>query len=70
MTMRRPAIGIRRVEPRDADALHALYSSPGAMAGTLQLPFPSAEMWRKRLAEWPADDYMLVAEVNGDLYFR
>jgi putative acetyltransferase len=37
------------------------------MAGTLQIPFPSAEMWRKRLAEFPAEDYMLVAEVNGDV---
>ena len=65
--MKPPVIGIRRAEARDADALHAVYSSPKAMAGTLQLPFPSVEMWRKRLAEFPADDYMLVAEANGDL---
>jgi len=65
--MKQPAIGIRRVEPRDAEALHAVYSSPKAMAGTLQLPFPSVEMWRKRLAEFPAEDYMLVAEAEGDL---
>jgi len=62
-----PAIGIRRVEARDAEALQAMYSSPKTMAGTLQLPFPSVEMWRKRLADWPADDYMLVAEVGGEL---
>ena len=65
--MRTPAIAIRRVEGRDAEALQALYSSPRAMAGTLQLPFPSVDLWRKRLAEWAADDYMLVAEVDGDV---
>ena len=65
--MKTPAVAIRRVEARDAEALQALYSSPNTMAGTLQLPFPSVDMWRKRLAEWAADDYMLVAEVDGDL---
>jgi putative acetyltransferase len=65
--MKPPAIGIRRVEPGDAEALQGLYSSPKAMSGTLQLPFPSVEMWRKRLAEWQADDYLLVAEVEGEL---
>jgi putative acetyltransferase len=65
--VRTPAIAIRRVEGRDAEALQALYSSPRAMAGTLQLPFPSVDLWRKRLAEWAADDYMLVAEVDGDV---
>ena len=65
--MKPPAISIRRVEPRDAEALQAIYSSPKAMSGTLQIPFPSVEMWRKRLAEWPADDYMLVAEAGGEL---
>ena len=43
--MKPPVIGIRRAEARDAEALHAVYSSPKAMAGTLQLPFPSMEMW-------------------------
>ena len=65
--MKKPAISIRRAEVRDADTLYAIYASPKAMAGTLQLPFPSAEMWRKRLAEFPAEDFMLVAEVGGDL---
>ena len=65
--MKAPAVGIRRVEARDAEALHVMYSSPKTMAGTLQLPFPSVDLWRKRLADWPADDYMLVAEVRGDV---
>jgi putative acetyltransferase len=62
-----PAIVIRRAETRDAEALCTVYSSPQAMAGTLQLPYPGVEMWRKRLAEFPADDYMLVAEVRGEV---
>jgi len=62
-----PVIAIRRAELRDAEALCATFSSPKAMAGTLQLPYPSAEMWRKRLADFPAEDYMLVAEIAGDL---
>jgi putative acetyltransferase len=60
-------ITVRRAEVRDADTLCAIYASPKAMAGTLQLPFPSAELWRKRIAEFPAEDYMLVAEANGDV---
>ena len=65
--MKTPAIRVRRAETGDADALHVLYSEPLAMAGTLQLPFPSAEMWRKRLVDFAADDYMIVAEANGEL---
>ena len=37
------------------------------MAGTLQLPLPSVEMWRKRLADFAAEDYLLVAEANGEV---
>ena len=37
------------------------------MAGTLQLPYPSAEMWRKRIADQGPEDYMLVAEVKGEV---
>ena len=40
---------IRRAEPRDAEALMRIYASPGVIRGTLQLPFPSLERWRKRL---------------------
>ena len=56
---------MRSTEPRDAEALQAIYSRPLAMWGTLQLPFPGVEMWRKRIAEFPAEDYMVVAEGAG-----
>jgi putative acetyltransferase len=65
MARRPPAINVRRAEPRDAEAMQAIFATPGAQAGTLQMPLPSAEMWRKRLADFPAADYLLVAEVDG-----
>jgi putative acetyltransferase len=64
---RRAAITIRRAEVSDAGAIQATFASPKAMAGTLQLPFPSAEKWRKWLADAAPDDFILVAEVAGDV---
>ena len=49
-------IVIRRAEPRDAEAMQAIFASPRAMAGTLQLPYPSGAMWVKRIADFPPDD--------------
>lgn len=58
---------IRRAEPMDAEAMRQIFSGPKAMRGTLQLPFPSAEMWRKRLAE-PADgSFNLLACVENEI---
>ena len=66
MAARRPAIAIRRAEPRDAEALQATFAMPRAQAGTLQAPYPSVEMWRKRLQDGVgSDDFVLVAEVDG-----
>jgi L-phenylalanine/L-methionine N-acetyltransferase len=67
MAPRRPAITIRRAAVSDAEAIQATFSTPKAMAGTLQVPFPSIEKWRKWLADSPADDYVLVAEVGGEV---
>ena len=64
-------ITVRHAEPEDYEALHRIFSGPKAIAGTLQLPFPSAQTWRKRLAEPPPGLYSLVAcagdEVVGSL---
>lgn len=65
MARRPPAITVRRAEVRDAEAMQATFSSPQAQAGTLQMPLPSVEMWRKRLSESAPTDYLLVAEVDG-----
>lgn len=42
---------IRRAEPDDCAALYEIFTCPRVYAGTLQLPYPSREQWRRRLAE-------------------
>ncbi len=58
-------IKIRAAEPDDYAAIHETMMQPLAQAQTLQLPYASVEMWRKRLAETPAGDHVLVAEIDG-----
>jgi putative acetyltransferase len=64
-------IAIRRTEPSDYEAVRAIFLGAQAVRGTLQLPFPSVEQWRKRLAEPPEGMISLVAcaddEVIGQL---
>src|SRR5215213_2417292 len=60
-------ITVRRTEPGDYVALHRIFSGPRAVAGTLQMPFPSAETWRERLSEPPEGLYSLVACVEGEV---
>lgn len=59
-------ITIRRTEPTDYEALLRIYACPSVIRGTLQLPFPSAEFWRRRLAEPPEGLFSLVACVEND----
>ncbi|HUE99019.1 MAG TPA: GNAT family N-acetyltransferase [Anaerolineales bacterium] len=62
---------IRRAEPSDVEAMHRIYSMPGVIRGTLQLPYPSVENWRKRIAEPPDGTFNLLVcagnEVIGQL---
>jgi putative acetyltransferase len=58
-------IAIRRVVPEDFEAIWHILEEEPAYSGTLQAPHPSREMWRKRIAELPETDYMLVACVDG-----
>jgi len=60
-------IEIRRVEPGDYKAVCAVHAQPNALAGTLQLPFPSEEAWKERLAKFGERDYGLVACVEGEI---
>src|SRR5437667_12831365 len=57
---------IRRAELADAEAIHSTFSGAKAIAGTLQIPYGSVEMWRKRIADFPTDDYLLVATIAGE----
>jgi L-phenylalanine/L-methionine N-acetyltransferase len=67
MTIAGHPIVVRRAEPADADAIHSTFSGPKVIAGTLQLPYPSIEMWRKRMTELSPTDFLLVAAINGDV---
>ncbi len=58
---------IRRARADDYEAFTRMFEGPKVIWGTLQVPFPSAEAWRKRLAE-PADGYFgLVACIENEL---
>jgi putative acetyltransferase len=56
---------IRRAEPEDYEAVRDIFAWPKAVWGTLQLPFPSADTWRRRLAEPPEGTFNLVV-CSGD----
>lgn len=65
------AIRIRRAEPEDFAAVQAIYAAPLAQAGTLQLPFPSRDLWRQRMQAVDPHAHLLLAcagdEVVGQL---
>jgi putative acetyltransferase len=56
---------IRRAEPDDCGALYEIFTSPKLYANTLQLPYPSREVWRQRIAE-PGDGAHNLAAIIGD----
>lgn len=60
-------IVIRRSEPDDYRAFHEIHSQPKAIWGTLQLPYPTAETWKKRLAEAPENMFGLAACVDDEV---
>lgn len=57
---------IRRAEPADYQAVFKIFSGAQAISGTLQLPFPSVEVWRKLLAEPPEGMFSLLACVENE----
>ncbi len=60
-------ITIRHTEPSDYEAVQRIFSNPKVVWGTLQLPFPSIEFWRKRLAEPPEGMFSLVGCAEGEV---
>jgi len=60
-------VAIRAVEPDDYAALRELYAQPEACRWTLQLPFPSTELWRERLAKPNPERRLLAACVEERL---
>ena len=63
--MQDEGIRIRAAEPEDYRDAHEIYTHPRAQGGTLQLPYPSLEMWRRRLAEPREGAYTLAAVAGG-----
>ena len=55
---------IRRAEPDDFLAVYEMFTSPDVYQDTMQLPYPSRELWRKRVAETPDNFINLVAVVD------
>ena len=60
------SITIRAAEPEDYNAVQAIYAQPGAYFGTLQMPYPSAQLWRDRLSQPRPGAHMLVACANDN----
>jgi putative acetyltransferase len=60
-------IEIRSGEPADYAGLQALYTRPRLVHGTLQVPFTSQEVWRKRCLERPDNMHVLVACAGADI---
>jgi putative acetyltransferase len=56
---------VRRAEPADYEGIWRNFSDESAYSGTLQLPFPSKEGWRERLAKVEEGNTLLVA-CEGD----
>ena len=60
-------ITIRRAEPEDFEAFYRTFQDREAYWGTLQPPYPSREVWKKRLAEQKDGSIIFVACIDGDV---
>ena len=58
-------VTIRSAEPDDYVALKEIYEQPGAYFGTLQMPYPSAQLWKNRLENPRPGAHVLVACIDG-----
>lgn len=60
-------IKIRHAEVDDYEDLHRIYSYSKATEETLQVPFPSKELWRNRLGDKSQEVTALVAELDSEV---
>jgi putative acetyltransferase len=58
---------VRRCEPEDYEGVHRVYSSPKAMAGTMGVPYSSAQEAREALATESEGSFPLVACVEEEI---
>lgn len=59
------SLTIRRAEADDCDDVYEMFTAAEVYSGTLQLPYPSREYWRRRLSENIESDYYLVGIIDG-----
>jgi putative acetyltransferase len=55
---------IRRAEAEDYSQICEMFESPKVYAGTMQVPYPSREYWRRRLSENTQSVYTLVGIID------
>ncbi len=65
MDQRASVIHIRRACPADAGQLQKVFTSSSVIAGTLQLPHPTTELWQARLNDSDPSHTRLVALLDG-----
>lgn len=58
---------VRHTEPGDYEAVQKIFVQPRAVWGTMQLPYPSVESWRKKLETPPQGFYSLVACIGDEV---
>ena len=56
---------IRRAEPDDCSEISDMFKSPKVYSGTLQVPYPSRDYWRRRLTENTESIYSVVGLIDG-----
>ncbi|HEX6719654.1 MAG TPA: GNAT family N-acetyltransferase [Pyrinomonadaceae bacterium] len=64
ITLSIEGLKLRRAEPDDASGIYEMFASPKVYPGTLQIPYPSKENWRKRLSENAENIHTLVAIID------
>jgi L-phenylalanine/L-methionine N-acetyltransferase len=55
---------IRGAEAEDCSQICEMFESPKVYAGTMQVPYPSREYWRRRLSENTQSVYTLVGIID------
>lgn len=55
---------IRRAEAEDCVGIAEMFESSKVYSGTLQVPYPSREYWRRRITENPESAHYLLAIVD------
>ncbi|HEY1015884.1 MAG TPA: GNAT family N-acetyltransferase [Herpetosiphonaceae bacterium] len=58
-------IVIRALEPEDYADLATIFGGPHVVAGSLHLPFPAQDLWRRRIENPETEIPRLVAAVEG-----